>query len=245
MRVNEPRTRKYSKKRYVPYDAAKIIVQAFGGVTSRAKYYKWHDKQKPPHLPKYPNRTYPEWEGWNDWLGVDNSFEKELNRKRMITRGFWESVRWVQAQGYEDQYDYRRHYEAGDVPTDIPKAPHAFYPEWTGWGVWLGTNVRSYIMSKSENLNMMALCRLDKQAGNLIEVIANPDGVAALQQQCAARTDLTPFKVYHVDPELKETVTEVLNRCGSCQGGNVYIVSNIHELTGDLDGLLEQYVPGK
>ena len=242
--MKEPRTKKYNKKRYVPYDAAKIIVQAFGGITSRAKYWKWYDKQKPPHLPKYPNRTYPDWASWNDFLGVDNSFEKELNRKRKITRGYWESVRWVQAQGYKDQYDYKRHYENGDVPLDIPKAPNAYYPEWQGWGVWLGKNVRSYVMSKSENLNMMALCRLSNQAGNMIEVISNPDGVQALQQQCAARGDLEPFKVYHVEPEEQQPVTDILNTVASSQGGNVYICANIHELLSELDSMLQQYVPG-
>ena len=126
-------TKKYNKNRYVPYDAACIIIQALGGVTSRAKYWKWYDKAKPPHLPKYPNRTYPEWTSWNHFLGVDNSFEKELKKKRAITRPYWEAVRWVQAQGYTDQFDYKKHYEAGDVPSDIPKAPNAFYPEWQGW----------------------------------------------------------------------------------------------------------------
>ncbi len=221
------------------------MIQATGGITSRAKYWKWYDKHAPKYLPKYPNRTYPDWGGWDDLLGVDNSFEKELSRKRKITRPYWEAVRWVQAQGYKDQYDYKSHYEDGDVPDDIPKAPQEFYPEWQGWGVWLGSNIRSYVMSKSENLNMMALCRLKNQAGNMIEVISNPDGVQALQQQVLQRADLEPFKVYHVEPDEMQAVTAILAATGSNQGGNVYIVPNVHELTAELDSVLQVYVPGK
>lgn len=236
---------KYNKKRWVPLRAAKILIAEIGGITSRSKYWKWHKKNKPLHLPRYPNRTYPDWVSWNDFLHVDNSFEKELNRKRMITRPYWEAVRWVQAQRYETADDYKQHYEAGDVPVDIPKAPNQFYPEWSGWGIWLGSNVRSYIMSKTENLNMLALCKVGNQAENLIEVVTCPDGVVALQQIIAERTELAPYKVYHVGDGEDKSVMEILKRVASSQGCNQYICVSIHDLHFELDNLLEKYVPGK
>ena len=98
-------------------------------------------------------------------------------------------------------------------------------------------------MSKSENLNMIALCRIRNQAGNMIEVISNPDGVQALQQQCLQRDDLTPFKVYHVEEADKQPLTDALNAHAKSQGGNVYIVPNLHELLFELDNMLQAYIP--
>lgn len=237
------RSGKLNKARWLTYEAAKMIVQQ-NDITSRNQYWKWHDKEKPLHLPKYPHRTYPDWGGWNDFLGVDNSFEQELDRKRKITRPYWEAVRWVQSQGYNNQYEYKEAYERGEVPDDIPKAPHKFYPEWQGWGVWLGTNVRSFIMSKSEDLNMIALCRIRNQAGNIIEIVHSADGVAALQSLCASREDLEPFKVYHVSEEEQSKVTALLEHLTRPQGGSVYLCPNIHDLLSELDSILQQYVPG-
>jgi len=124
-------TGKFDKARWVPYDAAKIIIGQFPEVTSRQRFWKWWEKEKPPHIPKYPNRTYPNWSGWNDFLQNDNSFEKELSRKRKITRPYWEAVRWVQAQRYNTADEYSEKY-AEEVPKDIPKQPQTFYK--TEWG---------------------------------------------------------------------------------------------------------------
>ncbi len=235
----------YNKRFFVSLDILSQIVRK-EHITTRSQYYKWHDNFKPRYLPKYPNRTYPEWKGWNAVLHNDNSFGKEVSRKRKITRLYWDAVRWVSKQGYTTRNDYRSHYVAGDVPDDIPKHPESYYKgEWNGWGVWLGTTTRSIVMSKSEDLNMIALCRIRNQAGNMIEIISNPDGVVPLQQQCAAREDLEPFKVYHLENELKQQVTDILNAHGSSQGGNVYTIRNMHQFLFELDCILQVYVPGK
>lgn len=234
---------KHNKARWVPLDAAKIMIQAVGSITSRSKYWKWHDKEKPLFLPKYPNRVYPEWVGWNDFLGVDNSFEKELNRKRKITRPFWEAVRWVQAQSYKSQFEYKDAYTAGDVPDDIPKMPETFYDEWQGWGVWLGTNIRSRVMSKTEDLGLLALCTTTHGAGNMFEVVVDDDGIASMQARLAARSDLNPFKAYHYRDEDKAVVTQLLEQYASAQGGNVYIAVNMNDIVFQFDTALEIYRP--
>lgn len=237
------RSGKYNKARWVPYDAAKIIVQA-NGITSRGRYWKWHDKEKPPHLPKYPNRVYPEFAGWNDYLGVDNSFEKELNRRRKITRPFWEAVRWTQAQKYKTANEYKDAYTRGEVPDDIPKHPEAFYKdEWQGWGVFLGTNIRSRVMSKSEDLGILCLCSIHNQAGNMFEVVVDPDGVASMQQRLQGRPDLQALKAYYYRKEDEPVVTKILEAHASAQGGNVYIAVSMNEVTFQLDNALEWYRP--
>ena len=233
----------YNKTRWVPLEAAKTIVQAFGGIESRSQYWRWHKKEKPLHIPRYPNRTYPDWKGWNDFLGVDNSFEKELNRKRMLTRPYWEAVRWVQAQSYKSANEYKEKYN-DEVPKDIPKMPETFYKDqWQGWGVFLGTNIRSRVMSKSEDLGLLALCQIRNAAGNMFEVVVDDDGIASMQARLAQRPELSPFKAYHYREDDKETVANILDRFASAQGGNVYIAVNINDLVFQFDTGLEIYRP--
>lgn len=237
------RSGKYNKARYVSYEIAKTIVQEWGTITSRSKYWKWYDKEKPKHIPKYPNRAYPEWVSWNDFLGVDNSFEKELNRKRKLTRPFWESVRWVQAQRYEKADDYFAAYDKGEVPDDIPKHPEAFYDEWQGWGVFLGTNIRSRVMSKSEDLGILCICNIHNMAGNMFEVVVDPDGVASMQARLQGRSDLRALKAYYFRKEDEPVVQQILAAHASNQGGNVYIAVSMNEVLFHFDNALEWYRP--
>ena len=235
----------YNKARWVHYDVAKSIVQAHGGLTSRSKYWKWHEKSKPRYIPKQPNRVYPEWVSWNDFLGVDNSFAKELNRKRMITRPYWEAVRWVQAQSYKTAEDYKNKYDA-EVPKDIPKMPQEFYKtEWQGWGTFLGTNIRSRIMSKTEELGLLAICTFNgpSMAGNMFEIVVDDDGISTMQAKLSQRPDLVPIKAYHYLQSDKPIVADILNKYASHQHGNVYLAVSMNDVTFQFDTALEIYRP--
>lgn len=237
-------TGKFNNSKWIPLDAAKLIIAKYPEVTSRERFWKWHKKEKPQYIPKYPNRTYPDWQGWNDFLGNDNSFEKELSRKRMITRPYWEAVRWVQAQRYKTADDYKEKY-AEEVPKDIPKQPQEFYKtEWQGWGTFLGTNIRSRIMSKSENLGILTLCRMgDNSPGNMFEVVTDDDGMATLQAKLALRPDLQPFKAYHYAEEDKQIAADLLTKHASHQHGNVYIAANMNDVVFQFDTALLIYKP--
>lgn len=237
-------TGKFNKVRWIPLYAAKIIIAQFPEVTSRSRFHKWWDKETPRHIPKYPNRTYPEWKGWNDFLQNDNSFEKELSRKRKITRPYWEAVRWVQAQRYSTADEYAEKYN-DEVPKDIPKQPHVFYKtQWQGWGTFLGKNIRSRIMSKSENLGILTLCRMGENApGNMFEVVTDDDGMSTLQQKLAARPDLQPFKAYHYSNEDKQIAADLLTRYASHQHGNVYLTANMNDIVFQFDTALLIYKP--
>jgi len=233
---------KLNTKRWISFDAAKALVATLPEVTSRDRYWKWWDKAQPQYVPKYPTRTYPNWVSWNDFLGNDNSFEKELSRKRKITRPYWEAVRWVQAQRYQTADEYSEKYN-DEVPKDIPKVPQTFYKtEWQGWGTFLGTNIRSRIMSKSENLGILTLCKMgENNPGNMFEVITDDDGMATLQAKLAARPDLQPFKAYHYGDEDKAIATALLEKYASHQHGNVYLTANMNDIVFQFDTALMIY----
>ena len=60
--------------------------------------------------------------------------------KKKQWRPFEEAREFVQKLGLKDGKDYKRYYESGKVPDDIPKCPWAVYSkEWKGMGDFLGT----------------------------------------------------------------------------------------------------------
>ena len=60
-------------------------------------------------------------------------------------RSFKEARKFAQRLGLKNGDDYKRYYESGKVPDDIPKCPWAVYSkEWKGMGNFLGTgNIQS------------------------------------------------------------------------------------------------------
>ena len=57
-------------------------------------------------------------------------------------RSFTDARKFARKLGLKDGKDYKRYYESGKVPDDIPKCPWAVYSkEWKGkgWGYFLGT----------------------------------------------------------------------------------------------------------
>ena len=59
-------------RRWMSYNAAKDTVRLKSKATSRQDYFRWHDSYKPVAIPKQPQNVFKvEWEGWNEWLGVE------------------------------------------------------------------------------------------------------------------------------------------------------------------------------
>ena len=66
-------------------------------------------------------------------------------------RAFNEARKFALKLGLKDGKDYKRYYESGKVPDDIPKCPWAVYSkEWKGkgWGYFLGTG---FVAAKYRN----------------------------------------------------------------------------------------------
>ena len=58
----------------------------------------------------------------------------------MKYRSFEEARKFALKLGLKDNKDYKRYYESGKAPGDIPKCPWAVYSkEWKGMGDFLGT----------------------------------------------------------------------------------------------------------
>lgn len=129
-------------ERFVPLQFAKMIVQALG-IKSIKEYDKWYKDNNIRYLPFNPRKTYKEWESWNDFLGTDNSFERNFETKKKMKEEYlpyWEGVKVGQKVGKEGVNSARlwRKYHKEKGLVGVPRYPERHYKDWSGWEVWLG-----------------------------------------------------------------------------------------------------------
>jgi len=222
------------------YGAARMTVQDHGGITSRSKYWKWHDKVKPHFIPKHPHRVYEEWTSWNDFLGVDNTWDGyDRQRKAGSWMPYWEAVRMVQKLGLANKPAYMEAYEAGRIDTTIPKAPDATYgDQWTGWKAFLGTDLGKKVESAAKVTGVLCLCTSRYNPPNVLEVVVAPEGRGQLQGKLESRSDLSPYRLYVWEANLWPQVKQIFNMLGHEREEGVFVFPNVNALTYELDNLL-------
>lgn len=237
------KNKKLEIKRWIPYDLASVIARR-AGVKSRREYIKWWDEVKPVGLPRFPYRVYPEWTTWGNFIGVDNAF---YGNEKKVYRQYWEAVRWVQKQGWSSQREYRQMFDEGNVPSDIPKYPESHYSEWpgNGWRVWLGLNIEGRLKSERSNIGIFVLAYSVDQPPNLVESILVRDGELQLRELLSQRVKLRVIKAYNWIEEQRVVVRSILETYASEQEKNIWLVPNIHQLTFELDQVLDWWRPAQ
>lgn len=218
-------------KRWMPYTAAKQVVQS-ANIKSRTQFWEWWNKYTPISIPKMPHRVYPEWAGWNDFLGIDNTFQKNEKRKY---RPFWEAIRVVHSFGFKTKPEYLRAHEQGKIPKDIPKAPSFQYDEWVDWPHWLGVKANAKVSVAKVNVAVLAICaRTDMPAG-YFECIIDKNGLVALKDGLTKRANARLIKAYKWDPSKTDLTLRVLSAHGT-KYDDVWLIRNVNGLLFDLDG---------
>ena len=121
------------KKNFLPFEEARLKAQ-IAGVSSATEYNEWQKGQS--DMPSRPDQVYPEWRGWGDFLGTGNV----RGGRRGNFLPFEEARLKAQSAGVSSFTEYNE-WQKGQ--SDMPSAPYQVYPEWEGWGHFLGTgNVR-------------------------------------------------------------------------------------------------------
>ena len=93
--------------------------------------YKFNQMLKqgelPPNTPKYPDRFYKDWKGWDEFLHPTERFLPYSEAKRVMhTLNLRSSTEW------------REFCRAGKRPDNIPALPHRDYPDFVSWADFLG-----------------------------------------------------------------------------------------------------------
>jgi len=228
----------------MPYEAAKLTVQTVEEITSRSTYWDWHDRVRPYYIPKMPHRVYKDWVSWNDFLGVDNTWDGWDRQKNQYTRWmpYWEAVRTVQKLGLKNKREYKEAYAGGLIPDNIPTAPDVTYKgEWTGWPSFLGKDIIKKVESAESVVGIIGLCVSSMLPQNVLEVIIAPEGNSQMQDKLEARTDLRIAKAYVWESKLWPQVKQILSTYGSEQNAGQYVFANVNAVLYELDNLLLIY----
>lgn len=234
--------------KFVPLKYAILIVQDHQ-IKSRSQYWKWHRKNKIQYMPRYPNRVYYDWEGWNIFLGQANSFDKTKAQAKHY-RGYWEAVRWAQKAAKQHNIQSKREWvqfhKDGNVPNDIPRYPDSEYSEFAGkgWPVWLGKDLTGKMMSEQQAPQLFAIMQYttNSQPANMIVARLFKGGETEGREYLENNPDQKVMKAYLWDPDKAEMIKHAFETLASDQGDHNYLVNNLNDLLFELSTELKPWV---
>ena len=131
----------HRRGKWMPFASARALARRLGLGSERA-FVRWrggrlkHQIRPPTDMPMHPDRVYPEFKDWTDFLGFTP------------TMTFDEAKAFVQRVGIRNQWEYRE-WVSGRLrrrglpvrPKNIPTNPHRTYSAvWKGYNDFLGTN---------------------------------------------------------------------------------------------------------
>ena len=119
---------------FLPFEEASAKARQ-AGISSKREYQKWQRGQG--NMPFDPRQVYPDqWQSWGHFLGIE---------KKEDFLSFEEAMLKAQSAGVSSSKKYNKWQRAH---RDMPSRPDQFYPEWQGWGHFLGTG---RIMGRKED----------------------------------------------------------------------------------------------
>ena len=191
----------------LPFEWLKAFVQAMG-IQSRSEYwaareyFKWGD-----WAPKVPNRTYKEWQGWNDFLNTTNVFvSKSLDP--VYYRDYWSAVRYMRGLNLQSIKEWKDFLDSGQLPIDIPENPRVVYKEhWRGFKEFLGFGTARVKVADYEKQEFWIVYD-DGRPGIFWWVRLDIDQLAQVKTYEGVRI----HRVYHYERELGDEVHQILDR---------------------------------
>src|SRR5262249_41993518 len=134
---------RHRRRKWMPYASARALARKLG-LTSERAFVRWrrgrlkHQIKCPPDMPMHPDRVYPEFNEWPDFLGFTP----------VPTMTYEEAQAFVQREGIRTQSEYgdlvygrlRRRGLLVKRPNNLPTNPHRTYSAvWKGYNDFLGT----------------------------------------------------------------------------------------------------------
>jgi len=120
-------------KQWRSFEEARMYVRALHLNNQRVWAAFCASGQRPSDIPSNPDKVYPQFLGYGDFLGTD----AVANRNRSF-RPFEEARMYARGLALKSAKEWQQHCQ-GEKPDDIPSAPDLVYEEFVSWGNWLGT----------------------------------------------------------------------------------------------------------
>lgn len=216
----------------LPFEWLKAFVQQMG-IQSRSEYwaareyFKWGD-----WAPKVPNRTYKEWQGWNDFLNTTNVFvSKSLDPS--LYRDYWSAVRYMRGLGLQSIKEWKDYLDSGELPLDIPENPRVVYKEhWKGFKEFLGFGSAKAKVADYEKQEFWVVYD-DGRPGVFWWVRLDIDQLAQVRTYEGVRI----LRIYQYERELGDVTHQILNKHSTIfeDDPRERETNNLHPLVFDLD----------
>jgi hypothetical protein len=127
----------WKEKSYLPFNEARYFVHTLN-LNNRKEWFEYCEtKEKSDRIPKNPQSTYKNkgWISWEDWTG----------NKKITFIGFEKARDYAHSLNLNNQIEWFAHCKSGNLPKDIPRAPHMVYINegWITWPDFLGSKGRA------------------------------------------------------------------------------------------------------
>jgi hypothetical protein len=136
------------KKGFKSFEDAREFVRSLG-IKTEPEWRRWMSiHKKPIDIPANPEKIYKDqWTGMGDWFGTGRVADRDK-----VWKSFDEALIIVHKLGLKNMSEYKKEWNAGKIPKDIPADPHTLYQNkgWISSGDWLGTEfIATSIVSKN------------------------------------------------------------------------------------------------
>ena len=230
--------------KFVEYQYASYYCQKLG-LKSARHYYHWIKLFDPPGFPHDPKKSWKEWKGWNDFLYTDNHYLAEhpgaVSESRLMP--FWEAVNVVQPLQFKTKEEYQQAWDAGKIPTSIPRNPHIRYYNFKklgGYSVFLGKQTKDKINAAQNTTPLLALCSTVGNSPNVITPVLVKTGPLELYE-ILKNPNIKSTRIYYWENDMSQIFNSLLNNYGTQQGDGSWMFSNLNNFLFDLDNILEPF----
>jgi len=222
-------------KDWMPLDEVRVVL-ADEDIGSRAQYARWWELNKPNTIPKYPNRVYKDWIGWNDYLGNDNVAAVGVKRWRK----FEEAMSYIHTMNINSVQQYNKMHKDGEIPDDIPSNPQLVYERWATWSHFLGSKVMKRVeavkMIKEAEVGLLVVCQYKDRPGGVYGVFVVRGGRPELDD-IVSEGNLVVMKAFKLEEgyDWKAEVGKHGHQWNDWQArNNEYLIPNVNQLVFEL-----------
>ncbi len=158
---------------------------------------------------------------------------------------YWDAVKWAQEfasihdlDTIQDWSNYWKEHRE-ELPSDIPLSPDSKYMEWVNWGVWLGTDIRSRLLTAKMNTGLLCICSRHSLSvpGNMFTIIQAEKGEVELRSVLTRDRELRVVRCYKMEGEIKDQIMETIKKHAR-HDSRGWFCENVNNLLFELDLLL-------
>jgi hypothetical protein len=213
------------------------------GIKTVKQYREWVRDRRPEGVPRFPERVYDDWVGFNELLGTNNiwgPYHVRNNTSRYLP--YHEATRYIQQFQLGTLHDYWDWYDK-NKPEFLPKFPQQFYKRAGvpfSWPHFLGKTAIAKLDMAEEKVTVFAIVKDKTLPFNVFSFILERDGQFALGKKIAEK-NWTLVKMFKWDKERVGDINTILANGSSSYYGEkmTRMVVNIHQLVWDLSEVLD------